>query len=178
MTSAEITNMYFDWLYDLACSERFGESTSYRSLLLRLYEIEFIPVLEKDENRAEDGINMRYRFEFYTNKHVRPYLSKPCSILEMMLALCVRCEEDIMDDGELGDRTSQWFWNMIINLGLGSMDDARYNRKHVDDVIDKFIYREYERDGRGGLFTIKNCRADLRDVEIWYQMNWYISSIT
>ena len=101
----------------------------------------------------------------------------PCSVLEMMLALSIRCEEHIMDDPEIGNRTGEWFWIMIVNLGLGSMDDTRYDEEYVDDILDKFLNREYDADGTGGLFPVRNPRYaqyDLRNVDIWYQLNWYL----
>ena len=94
----------------------------------------------------------------------------------MMVALAIRCEENIMDDPSYGNRTGQWFWGMIVNLGLGFMTDSRFDEKFVDDVIFRFLNREYEPDGKGGLFTVRNCKYDLRTVEIWYQMCWYLDT--
>ena len=37
--------------------------------------------------------------------------------------------------------------------------------------------REYDSDGKGGLFTVKQSKYDMRTVEIWWQMNWYLDSI-
>ena len=82
-----------------------------------------------------------------------------------------------MDNPAVGDRTGQWFWGMITNLGLGSMTDYNYNRVYVEDVVARFIDNDYEPNGRGGLFTIKNCDCDLRDVEIWKQLCWYLDDL-
>jgi hypothetical protein len=132
-----------------------------------------------DENRAKDGIDLRWRFVNDRDLiDVPACLDGPCSVLEMMIALVIRCEETIMDDPELGDRTSQWFWNMIVNLGLGSMTDDRYDSMAVRRNVDRFLYRRYSPDGRGGLFFIRDCEQDLRGVEIWRQMCWYLDSIT
>ena len=95
----------------------------------------------------------------------------------MMTALAIRCEENIMDDTRYGDRTTQWFWGMINNLGLGSMWGDNYDKVYVDQVLQTFLNRDYAPNGKGGLFTIRNCDRDLRDVEIWYQLNWYLNSI-
>ena len=95
----------------------------------------------------------------------------------MMVALASRCEET-MDDPGMGDRTGQWFWGMIVSLGLGGQLDNRYDARVVDDILDRFLDREYEPDGSGGLFTIENCHRDLRDVEIWNQMWWYIDTLS
>lgn len=82
-----------------------------------------------------------------------------------------------MSDPDIGNRTGQWFWGMIKSLGLESMDDANFDSVYTDMVISKFLNRTYERTGKGGLFTIEGCRRDLRDVEIWCQMMWYIGDI-
>ena len=37
--------------------------------------------------------------------------------------------------------------------------------------------RTYSPDGDGGLFTVRNCDRDLRNVEIWIQMCWYLDTI-
>ena len=95
----------------------------------------------------------------------------------MMLALSIRCEE-IMDDPNMGDRTTQWFWSMITTLGLGSMTDDLFDKKYVKDVIKRFLDRKYEPDGTGGLFKVRNCSDDLRSIEIWVQMLWYLDNIT
>ena len=81
-----------------------------------------------------------------------------------------------MYDIDIGDRTSVWFWNMIDNLGLSDMSDAHFNQPYVDDVIFRFLNRDYLPNGQGGLFTINNCSEDLRNVEIWYQLCWYLNA--
>ena len=173
-----ISDEYFDWMYDLVCNDQYADETSYRKLLMCLHSIEFIFVLPMDENRAVDGVSLRYRFALWQDQEeLADYLDGPCSVLEMMTALAIRCEETLMANLDIGERTGQWFWNMIISLGLGSMTDARFDRREVEDAVGRFLYREYEPDGRGGLFTIRNCRRDLRDIEIWLQMNEYLKSI-
>jgi hypothetical protein len=66
---------------------------------------------------------------------------------------------------------------MISNLGLSSLNDTRFDSRYLNRVVTRFLNREYERNGEGGLFTVKNCKYDLRTVEIWYQMCWYLDDI-
>ena len=173
-----IQNEYFEWIFDLVCGKRYAKNVSYRKLLMHLHNTEFIYFIPKDANRAEDGLDLRYRFTLVVdNNDALEYLDGPCSVLEMMAALAIRCEENIMDDPNVGDRTSQWFWGMVVNLGLGSMTDDMFDREIVDYILDKFLNREYEPNGEGGLFTIRDCEKDLRKFEIWYQLCWYLDSI-
>lgn len=83
-----------------------------------------------------------------------------------------------MDDPEYGNRTGQWFWNMVNSLGLGSMTDDRYDAYSIDRTIEIFLDREYDADGQGGLFTVRHCDEDMRNVEIWTQLCWYLNDIS
>lgn len=181
MSTHELGQEYFEWICQLVCNERYSKTLSYRKLLKKLHEYEFIYILSRDGNRADDGIDLRYRFGYergYEILEITDHLdNKPCSILEMMTALAIRCEEHIMDDPEIGNRTGQWFWNMIVSLGLGSMSDNRFDERYLDNVITRFLNRDYERNGRGGLFIVENTQDDLRNVEIWYQMCWYLNEL-
>jgi hypothetical protein len=192
MLEHRINDEYFEWMYEKVCSirsirgndiyDRFSEDTSFRKLLTHLHDIGFTWLLwmPMDENRAEDGVSLRYRFAYEVGyeSYMAEYITGPCSILEMMIALAINTEEDIMDDLSFGDRTGQWFWGMIVSLGLGGMNDRKYDERLVDDVIDTFLRREYEPDGRGGLFTVRHCDRDMRDVEIHIQRNYYLNTIT
>ena len=173
-----LNNEYFEWLFNLVCEGRFAKDISFRRLLIYLHTTEFIYPLRRDESRAEDGVDLRYRFSKTFNYDELPEVGSPCSVLEMMVALALRCEEAIMDDPQYGGRMQQWFWGMITNLGLGYMTDEEFDRHLVDSIIQKFLKRDYEPDGTGGLFTVKDSGHDLRRFEIWYQMCWYLNSIT
>lgn len=178
MHQTKIADKYFEWMFDLVCNNRYAEPISYRRLLSYLHDRTFTYSIPKDSNRAADGVSLRYYFSYDTGCACADgYLDMPCSVLEMMISLAIRCEEDIMDDATKGDRTGQWFWKMIVNLGLGSMTDDRFDLKYVEETIDIFLNREYEADGRGGLFTVRDCPYDMRDLEIWVQMCYFLDSI-
>lgn len=179
MTKNELNNLYFKWMHQLVCNNSYSK-VSYKKLINHLHNVDFDYSIPTDGNRAEDGMDLRYRFGYeknIDNAVIASYLDdRPCSVLEMMIALAIRCEH-IMENQDIGDRTGQWFWNMMVSLGLNSMTDSRYDRNYVNDVIHKFLNREYKRNGEGGLFTVKNYKHDLRTTEIWYQMCWYLEEI-
>lgn len=176
MKRNNINNRYFEWLSKIVCGRRYAKQISYRKLFMYLYDTDFRYSILMDANRAEDGLDLREKFS--REEGVDLYLDKPCSVLEMMVALSLRCEQEYMDDPIFGDRTGQWFWGMVVNLGLGSMIDDRFDIDYVEETVNIFLDREYSPDGEGGLFRIKDCEDDLRDVEIWYQFCWYLDSIT
>lgn len=186
MTRNELINRYFEWMYQLVCSSDIylglpSDSRSYRKLLWHLHQIDFDYTMDMDGNRAEDGINLRYKFgdeNRYRSAMIASYLDdRPCSVLEMMVALAIRCEDRIMDNTEIGNRTGQWFWNMIASLGLDYMRDGRFDPGCVDAVITRFLERDYAYNGEGGLFTVRHTRQDMRQVEIWYQMCMYLEDV-
>ena len=174
-----INNEYFMWLFDLVCNGVYAEQISYIKLLMFLHNTPFRYSILRDANRAADGKDLRYRFAHYSNvDNADRYLDDPCSVLEMMVALAIRCEENIMDEPNVGDRTRQWFWGMVSSLGLGDMTDEYFDKHLVTDTVERFLDRDYEPNGKGGLFTIRNCDCDLRTAEIWHQLCWYLDSIT
>ena len=178
MLADQIRNEYFDWMINLVNANRGPKEISYIKLLEYLHNTEFTYLILRDRNRAEDGVDLRYRFGLIRKHPEYPeYLSGPSSVLEMMIALAIRCEECIMDDPAYGNRTSHWFWGMIVSLGLGGMTDAIFDRDYVEECLTRFLNREYERNGKGGLFTVKGTRRDMRKMEIWYQLNAYLNSI-
>ena len=175
----EVIDGYFEWMYHLVCKD--VNSLSYRKLLCQLYDTPFEPRIAMDENRAEDVVELRYRFGYehgLDGATIAGCLdNRDCSVLEMMVALSIRCEEHIMNDPDIGDRTGKWFLDMITNLGLDEMTDERYDKQYVGKVLGRFMDRAYERNGEGGLFTVHHNRIDMRSVEIWYQAMWYFDEV-
>ena len=97
------------------------------------------------------------------------------TVLEIMTSLAIRMEESIMSDDAYGDRTGQWFWNMIVSLGLGGLTDHFYDEVYVDKILSRWMNREYEPDGRGSLFTVFNSN-NMRDLTIWQEMCAYLNA--
>ena len=172
-----VKSNYFEWMYDIVCGRNFREPFTYRRLLTFLHDVEFTHFVPYDENRAAEGVALRYRYCWLNNcEDLEWCLTGPCSVLEMMVALAIRCEE-IIDDPEIGDRTGQWFWGMITNMGMGAMHDVNYDEVLVREVVARFLDRDYEPDGRGGLFRVKGWHRDMRTAEIWHQLMAYINTL-
>ena len=161
---------YKDWLFDIIRFDDYCDR--YERLLLYLSGRQFVWSVSHDENRAEDGYSLREKFsdvDFWTGR-----LPSRCSVLEMMIALSMRCE-DVVYDPDCGDRTAIWFWEMVENLGLLGMDNIGFDRGYCKEVVNDLLYRKYDRDGKGGLFRVKKHDVDMRKSEIWYQMQTWLS---
>lgn len=179
--NGRIEREYLDWMTRLVCANSYAGDESWNCLLALLHNMEFTYQLELDENRAIDGCDLRYRFAYecgLSGQTVKNELdNRPCSVLEMMVAQAVRCEEHIMDDPDSGNRTDKWFFEMIRSLGLIRMHDDRFDAHYAEAVILRFLRREYAENGCGGLFTLKHRMTDMRQVEIWYQAMWYLDEV-
>ena len=172
---------YFLWLYELVGPA--PNRKRYFHVLQELHEIEFYWRIDNDINRAEDGKSLRTKFisetglEVYTDIDQR-FLYRPCSLLEMMIALAYRWESDVMFDMHSSTGVGKWFWEMVDNLGLLAkrFEDATYDEDAEIEVKDKayiFMDRMYSANGDGGIFPLEHPLLDQRTVEIWYQINQY-----
>lgn len=183
----DISTRYFDWLCGIVTSGRRYQRHQYSKLLEFLHSVDFTYILDRDGNRYEDGIDMRYRFGKTINEASQRVVAleldtKPCSMLEMMIGLACRCEEQIMSNASYGNRTGQWFWDMVDSLGLSWATDNKFNAARCKRIVDRFLNREYEPTGHGGLFSVEVVDdygniVDLTTQEIWFQAMWYLNSI-
>lgn len=155
--------MYYEWLINKVTDR---SHTRYTELLLHLFEVNFdIFIIERDENRAEWGKTLRYWYTEEGNELDIPE-DKPCSILEMMIALADTCHNDTEKS------VSFWFWRMASNLGIDIFDDQNYNENELDEMLERFLYRKYDATGHGSLFIVDDPPVPLFDVELWTQMQW------
>ena len=177
--------LYFEWLLNKVFTGNILTlRNDYTKLMCKLFDIKFHWSIPRDSNRMEDGLGLRDRFfDLYdgviTVDEFELYFNpNQCSVLEMMAALAIRCEETIMHDSRYGDRTGEWFWVMIRSMNLHTQDNNHFNEDYISRVVTMMLDREYLPNGEGGLFTIPDCPYDLREVEIWYQMSWFIAYIS
>lgn len=158
---------------------RAHEMVDYSLLLNTLFNIPFKCYLAMDENRMEDAIDMREDFisELFDRKiDVSIVKDRYISVLEVLLALAIRMEKDILCDPMSDfDHSSDHFWVFLRNLGVEKYTNDRFLEGEVREKCEKFVRREYDRNGFGGIFPLKKCHNDVRKMEIWGQMMSYIN---
>lgn len=164
--------VYLSWLYKQVIPRRLrAPRKTFHNLLGQLHEKEFVWFVANDDNRVEDGRDLRKEFVQETGYDVDPaWLDLGCSFLEMLIGLSRRLAFEM--EGE----PVEWFWELISNLQLSECNDLpnQFSRDDVDEIMDAVIWRTYAHDGRGGLFPLRYPTRDQREVEIWYQLNAYL----
>lgn len=170
--SAHLDELYFEWLYSRICSVRTRDPRrTYWKLFKILFTKEFVWIIPNDDNRVEDGKDLRH--EFLRDKGIEPedrdWLEMGCSMLELFIALSQRLAFQTSGD------PAEWFWEILENLDLrGYNDRVHIPRTQIEEVLDRVIWRTYKYSGRGGMFPLSRPRKDQRDVELWYQLSAYI----
>lgn len=168
--SAYLDELYFDWLYGQICSvKQRNPSHTYLNLFRMLYTKEFVWIIPNDDNRVEDGKDLRLEFlRTQTAPFEEGWVHLGCSMLEMMMALSRRAAFETSSD------PADWFWEIIENLNLKCNDRDPYDIRKAEMVLDRLTWRTYSRNGRGGMFPLSKPKEDQRDVEIWYQWCAYV----
>lgn len=188
-----LEQMYFAWLKRQINFNyrhvRNSNAPQFETLMDALWNKPFPWVVSYDENRIQDGLELRYLFlqdadyhasfeemgARYGNEVMVPsvgeFRGKPCRILEVIVALSRRLEF------QEGSDAGWWAWRLIVNLDLHKMKDplSRLKQRRLDEALDTLIWRTYDRDGSGGFFPLAHPDDDQRKVEIWYQMAAYLA---
>ena len=172
-------NQYIEWISIGKLRMDYQEFSKYNAMIWALVDIPFSYIHPMDENRYNDGMNMRIEFENLTSWDISQEAGyrDQCTVYEMMAALAYRCEHQLMRDGSGIDRTKFWFFEMCKNLDILKWDFDHLNydyKKDIDTKIGVWLRREYEFDGRGGAFPIKNATENQKNVQIWEQMNQFL----
>jgi len=170
MVNEPIESLYFNWLCAKVMRiENPTPTLTYWKLLKKLHQTQFVWVVLGDDNRASEGLELRYEFLRCTLlEREDNWWNEECSVLEILIAFIRRAEFQT----EISEST--WFWRLIDNLGLTSYNDADFNDREVDDILYQFIWRTYDYYGHGGLFPLNNTEKDQRKLEIWFQFFEYL----
>lgn len=166
--SEPIEGDYFNWLRAKVLP---NNTRNYDGLLRILYTTEFVWVIPSDSNRSEDGLELREYFLNETGWGYDPiWFNEPCSLLEFFIALADRAS--FQTDISVRD----WFWTFMTNLGLDEYRQVSDSDKPViEDILHRFMLREYDHNGRGGIFPLSTSPSDQREVEYWYQFCEYVN---
>lgn len=155
---------YYDWLVSQI---EIPNGKDYGDLFTRMHNLEFVWTVPNDDNRVQDGLDLRYAFAG-DKKHE---INLPgATFLEVLVALSKRVAFTA------GGKSEKWAWRLLKNLHLTKMSTPLTEEKSIkiNDILDSVIWRTYETNGRGGFFPLNYPEEDQTKIEIWYQMNKYV----
>ena len=167
-----LENLYFNWLCAKVIQlDNPTPSLKYDMLFRFLHTTEYVWLIAGDDDRFEDGVELRQEFLSELGLDDNPEWDHlPCSVFEMLVALSKRCE--FATDVPYID----WFWELIENLGLRPFNDAAFgNGVRVPEILYTFIWRQYDYNGRGGLFPLEHSVHDQSETPVWYQFSDYLT---
>ena len=174
-TPQPLDEAFFIWLYSQVADTRHTDpSLTYWNVLRLLYEKEFTGGVPNDDNRKQDGKNLR--IEFVRDEGIEDadpeWMDFGCSMLELMVGLSRRLSHNDLAGGQ----PHYWFWRLMSNIGLQRYDDRTpIPKRRIDtEILDRVIERTYEPNGMGGFFPLQNPGRDQRTVELWNQLSAYI----
>jgi hypothetical protein len=172
MVTEPFEHMYFKWLCaKVVYNMNPTPSLTYWNLLKTMQNTEFVWLLSGDDNRAEDGLELRREFILEAESPDDPSWRRDpgCSVLEMLIAFSRRTEY------MTAQKAKDWFWEFIDNLGLKEVNDGHEaTPEDIGEILDEFVWRTYEPSGHGGLFPLNDPQRDQTEVEIWYQFCDYL----
>lgn len=158
---------YFMWLCDQV------KGSFYENLLWVMYKTPFEACISIDSRIVQNGLVLR------EGNYVWDRIEGPCSVLEALLGLAKRLDDIVMYEIRYGDRSIDWFWMFVDNLGFSSFTNSNWDEsteRVISERLEKFVYRDYNSDGSNwGLFVIEGHEdKDLRDVGLWTQTMWWV----
>ena len=175
MNTQPLDESYLEWLYSQVADPEVDNPTlTYWSLFRHLLKTQFVWSIPLDENRAEDGKELRHEFAdtylIRTADLNRDWLELDCSVLELMVGLSRKLAFEAEGGGP-----NYWFWKLLENLELtGYSDDQRFPARRITEIIQRVLSRQYEPNGEGGFFPLNRPTQDQRQVELWYQLSAYV----
>lgn len=174
MPAATLDERYLSWLYSQVASVKTRHRhRTFWNLFRQMHETIFVAIVPHDENRIADGRDLRYEWlrENEDEQGDPEWMRAPCSMLELFIVLSRALSF------EMDDKMEPWFWHLMEELDLEQFNDRNYNesaQEVITNTLDRVIWRQYEPNGQGGLFPLRDSARDQRKVELWYQLNAYL----
>jgi hypothetical protein len=167
-----LKDVYVEWLAHELTSASTRQDKSYLELAHVMFEVEFtwLDSIPMDENRAGDGMEIRYEFgELHRISRGDMRRLGNCTFLEVLIGLSRRVAF------VCGGDAHHWAWQLLVNIGLERMWDhmSRPKRHATVEILHTVMERQYAPDGSGGFFPLAWPQRDQREVELWYQLNAY-----
>lgn len=169
--------LWDDYLQYLIWRCGLQRNNKYGRLYMVLHNIEFTWIIDRDDNREGDGVELRDDYDIpypWRSVESEAFFERPCSVMEMLVGLSIRVDNEFIGD-PAEEHPEIFFMEMIKNLKLDRFIGDRYQKEDVIRIVKRWLDRNFDRDGRGSPFPVYKDHRDQRKLEIWDQMNSYIN---
>ncbi len=155
---------YYEWLTEQI---HIPNGKSYLGLFEVMHNTEFQWTVPNDDNRVQDGKDLRY---YFLDGRKGQIDLDGATLLEILVSLSQKVAFTA------GGVPKRWAWKLLKNLRLTEKSDplTEQDLEKINDVLDALVWRTYQSNGRGGFFPLIHPEQDQTKVEIWYQMNAYV----
>jgi len=178
---------YFYWLQKVS-----GLSGPLASMLA---ETKFVSSVKEDDiliEKAKEEVRRNYAETIlsedeYNDKNVETIFKSirgDCCLFEIMVCLAVSINE-MFEDTAAYDGPSHFFGILLRNAGLDIYDDEDWDlheekvKAYWESRIRIILERSYEKDGKGGLFSLCDDLGCIRSgIPLWKQMNIWVDQHT
>lgn len=173
----ELKNEYLDYLMDRAGLEK-GGADGYEDICRQLQETDFLPIIEKDENRCAECLELRADFDAVRCGMLDIALSDTGTMLELLIVMAEKMGYEL-SDSIYEASTRKWIMELMGNCGLDMYArnedyETRGGERNVAGIVSAIIFHEIGWDGEGGLFPLFLAQRDQRRTELICQMNDYL----
>ena len=167
--SSASMSTYVRWVMKDKLNMKDREIRDYLGVCMTLSDIEYVWIHPMDENRAMDGLELRSDFEYETGEYLDKSsgLLPKCTFFEMLAALSIKCENQLMRNLSIGDRTSKWFFEFLDNLGV----ENDISDLEIDKIVEDFMVGK----GKNTMFPLKKRGINQKNEQIWKQMGAYLN---
>lgn len=173
----DILSAYRLWLNNKVANDISG---AYGQLLAILWRTDFIAdeTYKTDVNRMESAKSLRDEFASSIDIDNKEYLKlkdMKVRLIEVMISLAQSINSIISIDDDI----PRYFWNMVVSMEMQKLDDSNFNASSAQKHIDILLEHKYRRNGRGGLFFIKDADPSYNApmLDIWTQAMAWINSL-
>lgn len=152
---------YFDWLLEIVGILGLEPESTIASWMNKIpYSYQF----ELDENRKRAGLNLREEFQDAYGVPDEEVPTSPCSTFEVLVALA----RDFSENADIS--VERAYKEMLQNLFNVVTPDEYYIWDRIEDWLNGKVTRE----GYFTPFPLEKYSGDVRDLDLWSQMNLYI----
>lgn len=175
-----IRSLPIDWinwlLGQVDYMQRYAYGLHIHRVISALANISFEPMIQEDVGEVQNVMVLRD-----CNPELLHGYFEDVTVLEILVCLAIRMEELMLDDS-YGDRTGQWFFTMLHNLGLldERFRDENLKGEKTPDIL-RMVYEQVRgfltRDTVGKYPFNLPDREEERHMSLWMQANAYLNCL-